>query len=400
MSKKAKPVTSSKKGNSGNKNPNSFWSKFKKYSLFFLTTLIKNDACVEARKLRWYPAVIIAVLSVFLAVLPISITYFNINGSSILNSPLYNLENSLHDFHEEVASNGIGLEIKYGALKVSGWDTVYNDHYAHYHTRTTTKVVADVSSAESVSDSSVSVSSVSESSTSSPDKVITVTETVCDFSVWYVKDVQISNANLSDLFAYATSDYSPLATIKEAPENCLILGEHNFMLVKLPSGKDIGSSQGYRYCEWNNANFENKNLVDIFDKDIFTGNAYDLTKTDKRTAIVETWKKVFNYGYDNTRVTTAWRFTGIMSGVFAGTILLMGLVVFLMTRGKNNPFRTYTFWQSQKIAYWASFTPAVLAMILCFIPLTANFAMIFFIMLYAFRIMWMSMRSLRPQPQE
>jgi maltodextrin utilization protein YvdJ len=69
-----------------------------------------------------------------------------------------------------------------------------------------------------------------------------------------------------------------------------------------------------------------------------------------------------------------------------------------MTRGKSNPFRVYTFWECQKIAYWASLAPAILAMILSF-SLPA-YAMIYYIFFYGMRIMWMSMRSLRPQYDE
>jgi hypothetical protein len=72
---------------------------------------------------------------------------------------------------------------------------------------------------------------------------------------------------------------------------------------------------------------------------------------------------------------------------------LLGLTVFLMTRGKTNPFRIYTFWECQKIAYWAAFSPSVLALIGFAFP---AYAPLVYIFLYGMRVMWMSMRSLRP----
>ena len=103
--------------------------------------------------------------------------------------------------------------------------------------------------------------------------------------------------------------------------------------------------------------------------------------------------------YNSTKITNAWMNTGIFSAVFVGLALVLGLMVFLMTRGKNNPFRIYTFWESQKIAYWASFSPAVLSL-LAFIPALSNYAILMYIFFYGMRVMWMSMRSLRPQYEE
>ena len=92
--------------------------------------------------------------------------------------------------------------------------------------------------------------------------------------------------------------------------------------------------------------------------------------------------------------TQSWTYCGIMAAVYVGLEFLFGLVIFLMTRGKRNPFRIYTFWETQKMAYWASVSPAILSLIVGF--LLPQFAMMGFIFLFGLRIMWMSMRSLRP----
>jgi len=69
-------------------------------------------------------------------------------------------------------------------------------------------------------------------------------------------------------------------------------------------------------------------------------------------------------------------------------------MIFILTRGKRNPFRIYTFWETQKISYWASFTPSLLALIFGFI--FTEYAVMIFVMLIGVRIMWMSMKSLKP----
>ena len=73
----------------------------------------------------------------------------------------------------------------------------------------------------------------------------------------------------------------------------------------------------------------------------------------------------------------------------------MGLMVFLLTRGKTNPFRIYTFWDCQKIAYWAVPAPSVISLALGFFM--SNFALVSFALVVGLRVMWLSMRTLRPE---
>ncbi len=105
------------------------------------------------------------------------------------------------------------------------------------------------------------------------------------------------------------------------------------------------------------------------------------------------FKTFVNNSYEPSKQRSLWMYTGIFFAVDAGAILLFGAMLFLMTRGKKNPYRVYTFWQTQKMAYWASFTPGVLSLIGFAIP---NMAFIMFFFLFGFRMMWMSMKSLRP----
>ena len=105
-------------------------------------------------------------------------------------------------------------------------------------------------------------------------------------------------------------------------------------------------------------------------------------------------RKFFDQCYINIRNSNTWRSTGIILGVDAGVILLMGVMVFILTRGKNNPFRIYSFWDGQKIAYYACLTPGILAL---FGFLMSNMAMMLFILAAGVRVMWLSMRTLRYQ---
>ena len=91
-----------------------------------------------------------------------------------------------------------------------------------------------------------------------------------------------------------------------------------------------------------------------------------------------------------------WKTTLIYFGVYAGLMFFLGLMVFLLTRGKNNPFSSLNFWVCQKIAWWSAFSPAVLGMILGFVLSGNTIGSMAFVLLASLRIMWLSMRQLRP----
>ena len=101
-----------------------------------------------------------------------------------------------------------------------------------------------------------------------------------------------------------------------------------------------------------------------------------------------------NTSFEDTKNALALQNAGVFMGIDAGIVLLFGLLLFLMTRGKKNPFRIYSFWDTTKIACWASFTPGVLSVALGF-ALT-NYAVLIFMFTFGMRIMWMTMKSLRP----
>ena len=103
-----------------------------------------------------------------------------------------------------------------------------------------------------------------------------------------------------------------------------------------------------------------------------------------------------NKSYEPAKQKGLWMYTGIFFGVDLGAMILFGLMLFLMTRGKKNPFRIYTFWETQKMAYFAAPTPALLSLIGFAIP---NMAFILFFFIFGFRMMWMSMKSMRPIAQ-
>lgn len=118
------------------------------------------------------------------------------------------------------------------------------------------------------------------------------------------------------------------------------------------------------------------------------------TRLANVSSTLTNYKGMVDEIYITTRKTVTWTQTGIIAAVNAGIVLLMGLVVFLLTRGKNNPNRGIKFQQCFNIAYWSTATPALIALILGF--WLSQYQVMLFVMTFGFRIMWLSMKTLSP----
>ena len=113
--------------------------------------------------------------------------------------------------------------------------------------------------------------------------------------------------------------------------------------------------------------------------------------------VENTWKNfkgLIRTLYRQTRLKYAGSSLLTSAIVNVSIVLIMGFMVWILTRGKNNPYRLFTVWQCFATACWASFTPGALTVGLGF--LIKNFASMMFPLLLGVRVMWLTMKSLRP----
>ena len=113
--------------------------------------------------------------------------------------------------------------------------------------------------------------------------------------------------------------------------------------------------------------------------------------------VYNNFKKALDKSYETLKVKNTGLTCLIYFGIFFGASLLMGLLMFLLTRGKNNPNNYFSFWLCLKIQARLSFCPGLLTMIIGFF-LTSQIPLIM-IMLLGLRVMWISMKELRPIAQ-
>ena len=113
--------------------------------------------------------------------------------------------------------------------------------------------------------------------------------------------------------------------------------------------------------------------------------------------VYKNFKKFLDKSYETLKIKNTGLTCLIYFGIFFGASLLMALLMFLLTRGKNNPNNYFSFWLCLKIQARLSFCPGLLTMIIGFF-LTSQIPLIM-IMLLGLRVMWISMKELRPIAQ-
>lgn len=342
-----------------------------------MKSLINNDACIEGgRTKRWFFAVIFAVLSLVMAVLPIMVTSLQAQGSDFTaGNYLYNYDNVIVAFSDSLEDNNLSMVVsedangRFLAVDKTQWEAAYtaNAYKQYVHLNNDSKV---------------------------------------DFEVYYTEAV---GQEFVDYYTLVSQNKSPIdGSWREAADTArstsyLIFGRErmvgqlfqpgNTTALSGVSGDYLKLDLGFDFKSLATVEIDGITYVTSHDDKFSEPNGF-LSIDAYRSQIQNRWNDVYDAVYYNTKMVTARDSTLIMLGVDALLIFFMGLMIFILTRGKRNPFRIYTFWETQKIAYWASFTPSLLALIFGFI--FTEYAVMIFVMLIGVRIMWMSMKSLKP----
>ncbi|MBP5091052.1 MAG: hypothetical protein J6328_00625 [Bacilli bacterium] len=348
------------------------------------SALVSNAACVElGQKKPWYGAVITAVLSIIIAAVPILTQALRPNGGDVLKTPSYGFETGLVHFQNDLKESGANVEFKVekSSLTVSNWKEFLTTPKSgatetepwYHHVNDITKKV---------------------------DFAVFVSDLEGEEFAAYVKKVYsgINPSSGAKIGAATVNVGSEEATEESSSDkdnycNTVIFGKNTFRIYKASTlGKWVDGSPA-TLLDYSAGELPINELAKTAPNGAEEFDAY-IVNTRKA------WSKYLDAAYSNYKVAGAWRYTGIMTGAFVFFIFFMGLMIFIMTRGKNNPYRIYTFWMTQKMSYWAAFTPAVLSMILGFALAGGQFAqyiMLLFIGLFGIRVMWLSMKTFRPQ---
>lgn len=378
-----------------------------KHLKLLLRSLVSNNACVEAARTREKKyniiAVVFALVALFFSVLPMTVTNLQQRGSAWVSSEItYNYKPGMYNFCRAVKDNGVALEIEpektlsiddnLSKVFVSGttsqpilskdkksqmvWQYANVENYYHYTYGDETKY-----------DSIRCLEVYDLTDLNDTDFNDYVTALLNNTNPWVKSDSKDPEANWLQYTQTRKDEESewgdPVKLARST--SCIFFGKKNvYGYIFQPGNSSIMGSVGGDYLSTRTGDlFGTLGVVEALDK------------PNPEEEVAKVWIPFWDQVYDVTRWNNAWRSTGIMIGVNVGVLLFMGLMVFLLTRGKNNPFRIYSFWDCQKISYYCSLMAGLIAL---FGFLLKPLAMMMFVLILGVRVMWCSMRTLRYTP--
>ena len=333
-------------------------------------SLFSNAPIMEAKNQPWYLALIIFMVSILLATYP---TYTQINnreGSNFLSGNTFSIENALVEFSETLKEENVGLVI-------------------------TNRIEAETTIAEL-------------DNQGTPWKSV-FTETLVDHPNFPFFQYTVNNqVRLRVFYQNKNSDEDTRAFANallalpigdDRIGSFLLLGKAAvYMYVYNPAALTANTATGEGFTTFFSGTYDEitigTNLGNFVLTDI-DGNTINTSDFVLYTRLVfNNWLNFFDQSFAFNKSQLLLIQTGLTFVVNAIMALLMSLVIFIMTRGKNNPNKHFKFSDTMKIGAWALLAPALLTIVAG--ALFPEFAGTAFVLFVGLRLMWLSSRYLRP----
>ena len=345
--------------------------KAKKFLSNFFFGFFSNDHAIEGSKSNpWWVGLIIALFATLIPVVPITVSQAKTYGASFLSGNTYR-------FDQNISLATVTLLNENKEFKVENKELVF---YADGNAVATTidndeaPVFQHVNSVNNQIELSVYY-------TKREDKALASYITSISDKVYKVNGVEVPEDG------YEGGKYSPSFVVLSAKGIYTRLNQDD--------STNAGTNTYTNFsADWKHFE-EGFALLNGALPENTTVDKVDLNNSKDVSEIFNNWKTYYNKAYLTQKTNNTWMTSLLFWGIYVVLVFVLGLLVFLLTRGKNNMFNYLKFFDTQKIVWWASLSPAILAMILGFI--FANFAQMMFIILLGMRVMWISMKQLRPQ---
>jgi hypothetical protein len=376
-----------------------------KHLKLLLRSLIKNDACVEGgRTYPWWVAVIFFFVSTIISLIPTTVSLFTIDAGVTITQATYDSDKGFYEALKTMETDGIDLQF-YNEHTQEGFKDLKNDEgkkVLPYAKLTADWKHKDVNGNNVPYVITETVITKYESTVTSEDGKTTFTTTIEEtkevpiFKL-YVFD-QLEQEELGKKINVILQGNNPYVNDEDPslPKNknntsFVIFGKTSFVWMKFNAKKTLTTEEeleaGYSPVGQLTATYRDITSV----KSLLELKQPTLTETVTKTATF------LNEGFNEIKLNNAGIQISIYLAINAGMVLLMGFVLWLMTRGKNNPFRCYKIIETMKISTWTAFTPAVLSMLLGFIIGSTNaLAGFMFVLVFGVRSMWLAMKNFKP----
>lgn len=333
-------------------------------------SLYSNNKVIEgARHNPWWVAVIYFFLAVILPIIPILTSGFSAYGSSMFSASTYSVDTQITDFALTLKENDINF--------------VVNDGFLTYE-----------------SEKDYSYSYINSNSKQYDFLAYYSMKTGNAFTKFVNKIVDQSYVlGTTDAYIAPTSSEASSQPVKTYRPNVLILNPETVYIAVYKANTTTTAATVYGDYKTIENGFNFKDLANALS--VTSATTIDSAKHTELLANPEYCSKVFgNFKVflDNSFVTNRNRstlYTTLLAlGIYVALGIFMGLMVFILTRGKKNYYSVLSFIDCEKINAWAMLSPGLLGMILGF--MIPSYAIMFFIIFLGLRVMWMSMKQLRP----
>lgn len=345
--------------------------------------LFSNQRVLNGAKHNaWWVALIMFVVAVILPVIPLTVTVANSYGSQFLNGTTYGFESQITQASLELYVEGYDFEI-------TSFNTLEPTKALNNHVDTTPlkQIVSDAGSNKG----EIAFQFYYSAKTKTSD----INDLVNDLMEERYISGSTTKPSTPDVGATESAD-SEIQQTYYRPSFVILFPNGSYEYLAKASTFEVAASQS---GDWKNTPVGTKILETVLKIE-----GYELPTADKVDALVKdsnyfngvltNWKVFYNQGYLATKNSALFYQTLLFFGIYAVLVMFMGLMIFLLTRGKRNSFNYLTFWACEKIAMWAAVSPGLLSLILGF--MLPSYAVMFFIILMGLRTMWLSMKQLRP----
>lgn len=355
-------------------------------------SLFSNQAAIDgASNSAWWIAAIFLVFSVFIPLIPNYVTLDKQYGASFISSATYDLDRGLANATVELKKDGYRFEVEGGKMSFyKGEDEVdlSNEPTEDY---TPTPIYSFVrTNAEAKQTYSLQVYITARKGSN----LINMINGNKKKNIVGLVNTQYESGSLTPrkYDEESVAKYTAEGTTFYTP-NFIVFTPNTMAAALYKAGTTTKAKNTQGGLDWTNT--EKGDLLEAMLGGI---NPTDFSNINNEqiASIYKNWKGTFNETFIRQKNQTKWNTVLIYLGVYAGLIVFLGFMIFLLTRGKNNPFRNLNFWICQKIAWWSAASPAILGLILGFVLSGNMIGSMAFVLLASLRIMWLSMRQLRP----
>ena len=327
-------------------------------------SLISNDKAIScSKKSPVWLTILLFFLAIIFAVIPMTVNSANSYGSAFISRTAYGFDKTMTKIALEMSKDGVNYLTVNDNHELNITNSSESPAYKHTNVNTG-RVEMEVyfSAAKDSSSKRAFINTVTDHHYVLSDAGETTTYYHSSYVVFFNNELYCCLYELGTENVLTTSAHGDYKTMKPGTDIVTLLTTVDG--VKLTPTSDQA-------------------VLDI------------LAVSKNQDALLNNWKKVFDKTYETVRTQNTLIGTGIYLGIFAGMSLIMGLLIWIMTRGKNNPFNYLTLWACFKIECWASVAPGLIGLILGFF--LTQYAVMIFIMCLGMRVMWISSKQLRPE---